>query len=144
MPVKVRRMKATDYDALVATWKAAGLPYRPKGRDSRENVERELMQGTSLFFVAEESGKVVGAVLGTQDGRKVWLNRMAVLPSHQKKGVGRMLADAVEKEMERLGIMMACALIDDGNDGSMKFFEGLGYVRHRDIYYFSKRKGGHV
>ena len=140
MPVKIRRMRASDYDALVATWKSAGLPYRPKGRDSRANVERELKDDTSLFFIAEENGKVVGAILGTQDGRKVLLNRLAVVPSHQKKGVGRMLAQAVEKEMERLGIMMACALIDDDNESSMKFFEGMGYKRHDNIIYYSKRK----
>ena len=76
MAIKIRRMRPSDYDALVSTWKAAGLPYRPKGRDSRRNIERELKLDTSLFFVAEEKRKIVGVVLGTQDGRKVWPNRI--------------------------------------------------------------------
>ena len=73
-------------------WQEGGLPYRPDGRDRRERIARELAGPCSIFLAAEEDGRLVGAVLGTQDGRKGWINRLVVAPSRRRKGVGEALA----------------------------------------------------
>jgi len=137
---QIRPMQPEDYDDLIALWNAAGLDYRPNGRDRREKLAREIAGPTSVFLVAESEGRMVGVVLGTHDGRKGWINRLAVAPSHREQGIGRALVEAAEERLEGLGIGIITCLIEDWNEGSLAFFERIGYVRHPDIVYLSKRR----
>ena len=79
-------------------------------------------------------------VLGTHDGRKGWINRLAVLPEYRSRGIGKALAIEVDHRLNDLGILIVTCLIEGGNDASEKFFESLGYVGHPSITYYSKRQ----
>lgn len=140
----IRRLRISDYDELLSVWEKAGLPARPKGRDSRPEMKRQMGLGTSVYLkvVVKEAGKerIVAVVLGTHDGRKGWINRLAVLPEHRRKGLGRLLVEELEKRFKKMGFDIYCGLIETYNDESMAFFARLGYVRHEDIIYYSKRK----
>ncbi len=139
--MRIRDLKPGDYDELIALWEAAGLPYRPRGRDGRKRIAREIGGACSIFLAAEERGEsLVGAVLGTHDGRKGWINRLAVRPEHRGRGIGSALVAAVEERLRAMGIEIVTCLIEDWNEESMAFFERIGYVRHPDIVYFSKRR----
>jgi ribosomal protein S18 acetylase RimI-like enzyme len=138
--ITIRELRPEDYDALVALWEAAGLPYKPKGRDSREAITHQLKLPTAIYLVAELDGTMVGSVLGTHDGRKGFINRLAVDPAYRGRGIARRLVAEVERRLENLGIEIVEALIEDWNEVSMKVFERLGYVKHPDILYYSKRK----
>ena len=135
----IRPLTIDDYDALCSLWKRAGLPYRPNGRDTRENITRQLRSKCSIYLVAEEGGKIVGAILGTHDGRKGWLNRLAVAPDRRNQGIAAMLVHAVEERLLDLGIEIFACQIEDWNQTSMTVFDHLGYTRHDDIIYFTKR-----
>jgi len=137
--MKIRDLEPTDYDALIALWDAAGLPYRPRGRDRRERIAGEIAGPCSVFLAAEEDGVLIGAILGTHDGRKGWVNRLAVLPAHRGRGIGRRLTAEVERRLREQGIEIVTCLIEGWNEGSMGFFERIGYVQHPEIRYYSKR-----
>jgi len=138
--VFIREFRIEDYDALIALWNDAGLQYRPRGRDRREKIERELESGKAVFLVAETEGRLVGSVLGTHDGRRGWINRLAVAPKLRHKGIARMLVAEVEKRLLNLGIEIVACLVEDWNIGSIRTFERLGYIAHPDILYLTKRK----
>lgn len=138
--VTIRTMRLSDYNSVFRLWKQGDIPYRPQGRDSKKNITKQLKQPTSYFLVAEAEKKIIGAVIGTHDGRKGWINRLVVTPSFQKKGVGRRLVEAVEQHYTSIGIDIIAALIEDWNTTSMQAFERLGYTKHTDILYYSKRK----
>lgn len=129
-----------DYDSLIELWDDSDLPYKPEGRDRRDRIERELEAANAVFLVASEGDRIAGSVFGTHDGRKGWINRLAVAPEYQRRGVARMLVERVEEILLALGIEITACLIEDWNGDSMKVFEKLGYTRHSDIIYFSKRK----
>ena len=140
MDAKIRNFKIEDYPSLIQLWKAAGLPYKPQGRDSKEKIEAELEKGIAIFLVAEAGNKIIGSVIGTHDGRKGWINRVAVDPGYREKGLAKMLVSEVEKKLDNLGIDIIACLIEDWNDRSVKVFQKLGYIKHEDVIYFSKRK----
>ena len=137
--VSLRPLTIDDYDGLRALWEEAGLPYRPNGRDTRENISSQMRSDCSIYLVAEEDGRMVGAVLGTHDGRKGWINRLAVAPDHRKRGIAAMLVHAVEERLLERGIEIFACQIEDWNEPSMTVFDHLGYTRHDDIIYFTKR-----
>ena len=138
--INIRKLAIDDYDSLCALWEEAGLPYRPNGRDTRENIASQIEGNCSIYLGAEENGQLVGAILGTHDGRKGWLNRLAVSPDHSGRGIATMLVRAVEETCIELGIEIFACQIEDWNTTSMAIFDHLGYTRHDDIIYFTKRK----
>lgn len=138
--VIIRKLRIEDYDALLDLWNQAKLPYKPKGRDRRDNIERALQQPSAVFLVAEKNEKLVGSIFGTHDGRRGWINRLAVSPSYRQQGIAAQLVKEVEMRLDAMGIEIVACMVEDWNVASMEVFKRLGYTRHSDIIYFSKRK----
>lgn len=138
--VIVRKFKIEDFDAMLSVWRAAGLPYKPTGRDTREKIAREIKADTAIFLVAESEGSVIGVVLATHDGRKGWINRLAVTPEFRRRGIAQLLVEHAEEEIYKRGIEIVACLVEDYNTASMDFFQEVGYHKHTDAFYFSKRK----
>ena len=136
----VREYRLEDYEAVVEVWTAAGLSFRPKGRDRRDTLAAELTRGRAMFLVAESEGRVVATVLGTHDGRKGWINRLAVVPEWRRRGVARLLVGEVETRLQSLGLEITAALVEAPNEGSLRFFQAIGYVRDPQIEYLSHRR----
>ena len=99
MSAEVRRMRPEDYVDVADIWVRSGLPFQPRGRDAEERILEQLEKDSSIYLVAEDRGKVVGVVLVTHDLRKGWLNRLAVPPEEQGKGIARMLVRRAEEEL---------------------------------------------
>lgn len=136
----IRQLRIEDYDALIVLWNDAQLPYKAKGRDKRDNIERELKNPTAIFLVAEKDNKLIGSIFGSHDGRKGWINRLAVAPVYRKQGIAAKLLKNVENRLYEMGIGIIACLVEEWNTGSMQFFEKMEYKRHHDIIYFTKRK----
>jgi len=136
----IRKATISDYNTIVSIWEAAGLPYRPLGRDSRESIEKEMKKGFGYFLIAEVDGKVVGLVLLTHDGRKGWINRLAIIPEFRKQGIGKALVDKAESILDELGIGIYACLIEDYNKSSLEVFQKLGYNEFPGMHYLTKRK----
>ncbi|MEA3457242.1 MAG: GNAT family N-acetyltransferase [Candidatus Thermoplasmatota archaeon] len=140
----IREFHIEDYDEIITLWNDAQLPYKPKGRDRRDKIEYEVKQGNPIFLVAELSGKLVGSILGTHDGRKGWINRLAIAPEFRRKGIARKLVAEMEDRLSKFGIEIIACLVEDWNTESIKVFEKLEYKRHSDIVYFTKRRNFEV
>lgn len=140
--LEIREFRIEDYDRVMELWAAGGLPLKPQGRDSRENITRQIGLPNVRFLVAEEGegGRVIGTVLVTHDGRKGWINRLAVDNALRRKGIGARLVRAAERWLESEGMDILACLIEEDNAVSMAVFEKLGYTKHPEIIYFAKRK----
>ncbi len=144
MEIIFRKFRLSDYERVIELWKQCGLPLKPEGRDSREEISRQLELTQVLFLVAEAGGQVIGTVLATHDGRKGWLNRLAVDPAYRGKGLGQKLVRLAEQELEKQGLKMFAALIEEDNLPSVNLFEKLGYTFHPEIKYFTRKKSPEV
>ncbi len=138
----IREFRPADYDRVMELWAEGGLPLKPEGRDSRENIVRQIGLANVRFLVAEvgEGSRVVGTVLATHDGRKGWINRVAVDAALRKRGLGARLVREAEQWLESQGLDILACLIEDDNAVSMAVFGKLGYKKHPEIIYFAKRK----
>jgi N-acetylglutamate synthase len=136
----IRELHMQDYDAVQSLWLEAGLPFRPLGRDRPDRVARELQLGTAVFLVAQVGGRLAGVVLGTHDGRKGWINRLAVAPAYRRQGIARLLVREAEARLESLGLEVVAALVESANKDSLSFFKAIGYLHANDIEYVSRRR----
>jgi ribosomal protein S18 acetylase RimI-like enzyme len=135
----IRPFGMEDYRAIIDLWEMARLPYKPRGRDSPEKIEKELRGPNAVFLVAEMDDQLVGCVFATHDGRKGWINRLAVAPQVRRQGIATRLVEEAESHLGRLGIEIVACLIEDGNEDSKRFFEYSGYRRFHGISYFTKK-----
>jgi ribosomal protein S18 acetylase RimI-like enzyme len=136
----IREFRMADYDRVMEIWAQGRLPLKPRGRDSRASIEAQLGRPNVHFLVAEAAGRVVGTVLATHDGRKGWINRLAVDESRRNRGLGRRLILEAERRLAADGMEILACLIEDGNAVSMEVFTRLGYRKHPEILYFAKRR----
>jgi len=136
----LRSLNPEEYDRIIEVWERSGLPIKRFGRDSRENIEKQMRDDHLLFLGAFENDKLIGVVIVNHEGRKGWINRLAVLPEYQRRGVASKLVEYGENWLRERGIKIYATLIEDYNDSSKKLFKKMGYVFHKDIFYFSKRE----
>jgi len=90
---------------------------------------------------AEEEGRLIGVVMVSHDGRKGWINRLAVEPEYRRQGLGARLIAAAEEELHGQGVEVIAALIEGENESSLNLFQKEGYLLAREIFYLSKRPG---
>lgn len=136
--MRIRQMQIEDYDAVIALWQRAGLSFEPQDRDSLQSISRQLQTSGHLLFVAESDGEIVGTVFGSHDGRKGWINRLAVDPQFRRCGLAQQLVAQAEEALAREGLSIVAALVEAPNEPSLGLFRKLGYEERRDIIYFRK------
>ena len=113
--ITIREFRIEDYDNVVNLWVEAGIHYRPKGRESRPRIEKEIKSGQAIFLVAVAGKRIAGVVLGTHDGRKGWINRLAVAKEFRRQKVASKLVTAVETRLNAKGIDIIACLIEPEN-----------------------------
>jgi len=136
---RLRPARPDDYDAIVTVWTRSGLPTSPRGRDRREAFLVQLAHFPTSYVVATVKEQIVGVVLGTHDARKGWINRLAVLPEYQRRGVAADLIRAAEAALRDEGIDIVAALVEPDNLPSAELFRRMGYLTDVEVLYFRKR-----
>jgi len=142
--MEIRRLAIDDYKEMRILWSRAKLASKPKGRDSREAIAKQMDANPDFFLGAFEKNRLVGTVIISCEERKGWINRLAVDPNHRHRGIAKTLIAESEKTLRKHGIRIFCVLIEDSNIASKKLFKECGYVEHQDITYFSKRDSDEV
>ena len=135
----IREFTMDDYEKVVSLWQDAGIHYRPNGRESRSHLSKELQGGQAIFLVAVADRRIVGVVLGTHDGRKGWINRLAVAKAFRRQNIASKLVAAVEIRLKALGIDVNASLIEPENAASKSFFNKMGYIKVPVEYFFKRQ-----
>jgi len=140
----IRRLGLDDYDALLALWQRAGLhSLKPRGRDSRASLARQLASNVQTILGLEVDGQLAGAVVVTHDSRKGWINRLVVDPDCRRRGYAARLIEAAEAVLREQGIHVIAALVESDNAASLALFRKVGYVEiDSGIHYLTKRDSG--
>jgi ribosomal protein S18 acetylase RimI-like enzyme len=137
--MQIREFKITDYSKVLHLWKQSGLVIRPG--DDMEGVRVKLQRDPDLFLLAEANDEIVGVVLGAWDGRRGWINHLAVKPSHQRTGIGTRLISELETRLTKKGSRKVNAQVYKWNKGSIAFFKAAGYKVHDDLIMIGKMLG---
>ena len=127
MAIRIRRLHLSDYDPLVELFRLSGVEPRVKGRDSRAAIANQLRSKRNVYLGALDGDRLIGAVFGTHDTRKGWINRLAVDPEYRRQGIAARLVQATERGLRKQGIQMFAALIEPENAASAAVFRSLGY-----------------
>ena len=137
----IRPVTADDYEQLISLWTLSGTHLEIQGRESKSAFLQQLEQFPDLYLVATVGERIVGVVLGTHDGRKGWINRLAVHPGDRRRGIAAALVIACDTAIRARGIGIVAALVESDNAASAALFETLGYREDVPVRYFRKLGG---
>ena len=135
----IRDLKPSEYSSLIDIWLRSSLPFKPEGRDTEQNIIKQMQLENIRFFVAEISNELVGIVIASHNGRKGWINRLAVPPEFRGKGIANSLLKRSEEFFISNNINIFACLIEDWNDVSMEYFQNKNYDSHKEIIYITKK-----
>jgi ribosomal protein S18 acetylase RimI-like enzyme len=142
--MEIHRLEVAGYDEILKLWSIAHLPYKPKGRDSREAMAAEMKANPDFFLGAFDRGHLAGTAVISCDLRKGWINRLAVHPDCRGRGIARALIAESERILRKRGVRIFCVLIEGSNVASKNLFRKCGYEEQEEIVYFSKRDNSDV
>ncbi|QFT39218.1 Acetyltransferase YpeA (plasmid) [Vibrio sp. THAF191c] len=132
----IRPMTIEDYDAVIRLWlQTEGMSVRDA--DSRENIALYLDRNPNLSFVAISEGNIIGAVLVGTDGRRGYLQHLAVLPQFRGQRIGYQLISQSINALAKIGIPKTHLFVYDDNLNAQKFYEKLGWFPRDNIRMYS-------
>ncbi len=137
--VEYRNLRPEDYEDIIRIWLEGGLHVRPKGRDSKSRIVAEMERNPDYLIGAVSGESLIGVVIGTYDGRRGCVNRLAVTREFRKQGVAQELIRICEERLRTAGALVIYALIEVENIPSQTLFKKAGYRYHDGLMYFSKR-----
>lgn len=123
----VREFSPGDADAVAALWRRV-FDEHARWRAPEAVFARRRTRQRELFLVATLDGAVVGTTLAGYDGHRGWLYRVAVVPGHERRGIGRALVREAELRLRQLGCGKINLQIEGANRDVVAFYERLGFT----------------
>lgn len=132
MTIEIEPMAMRHYDQVIGLWRASegiGL----SDADSRDNIRSYLFRNPGLSYVAIAEMRVVAAVLCGHDGRRGYLNHLAVHPDFRRQGLARTLVERCLATLETIGIAKCHLFILRRNIDGARFWEQMGWEMRTDL-----------
>ena len=139
--IKIRLMKAEDFDAVVAIDEKVLKAARP---DYYEMKFEKLFQSKDYvpasLVAEEEDGTVVGFIMGElflgEYGifqEQATLDTIGVDPGRQQKGIGRQLIEEFMDHLRELGVQKIHTLVDWNDSKLVEFFRANEFTPSQTI-----------
>ena len=136
MPLQYRQLEISDHAALMALWRAsAGISLREA--DSPANMERYLRRNPGLSFVAEDAGRVVASLMAGHDGRRGYIQHLAVADGHRRRGIAGRLLELCLAALADAGIEKSHVHVVRDNRDGIEFWSRRGWTPRTEIAMYS-------
>ena len=135
MSVEVRAATVADVPAVLAVW-AGARSAAARTPDDPESVERLLERDPGALLVARDGDEIVGALIAGWDGWRGNVYRLAVLPSHRRRGIARQLVEAGHGRLRALGARRVTALVGGEEGAAHGLWRAVGYQRDELVHRF--------
>ena len=139
--IQIAPLSVAEYPAVLRLWQATeGITVRDA--DSPADVERYLERNPGLSFVARDGDQVIGAVLCGHDGRRGYLNHLAVAAAYRHRGIGKSLVERCLAALQQSGIDKCHLFVLDDNSPGQAFWKHTGWTPREDLVMMSRTLSG--
>ncbi|QSB09227.1 GNAT family acetyltransferase [Lysinibacillus fusiformis] len=127
-----REFTLNDFDSVINLWKKAGLIISRS--DTLEGLKKKIKRDPQLFFVMEKDSFIIGVVMGSYDGRRGWINHLAVDPEYQGMKIGQEIIKELEMRFKKIGCEKINLLIERNNEEVQEFYEKQGFKKDELLF----------
>lgn len=132
----IRTMTIEDYEGVYALWMSIkGFAIRSID-DSKEGVARFLLRNPDTSVVAEEDGRIIGAILCGHDGRRGCLYHVCVRQECRMRGVGKAMVVFCMEKLKAEQISKVSLIAFTANDVGNAFWRRIGWTKREDLNYY--------
>ncbi|MFG8562831.1 GNAT family N-acetyltransferase [Pseudomonas paraeruginosa] len=138
--MQLRSVIAADHPALFALWsRTPGI--RIRAEDEYPFFVAYLERNPGLSLLVESAGVVIACLMAGHDGRRGYLQHLAVDPAYRRQGLARRLLDEALARLAREGIGKSHVFVLDAAEQALAFWQTqAGWQRREDIQVFSTRE----
>jgi len=123
----VRAADSRELGEVLAFWStAAENASRPP--DSPAALAALHLRDADALLVAVDGDRIVGTIIAGWDGWRCHLYRLAVAPTHRRRGIGRELVARAEARFASYGGTRADAMVLDDNAQAHGVWSTAGYA----------------
>ncbi|WP_172566029.1 GNAT family N-acetyltransferase [Vibrio navarrensis] len=134
--ITIRQMDISDYDSVMTLWgQTENLSL--KDADSRASIAAYLAKNPGLSFVAIGGQDIVGAVLVGTDGRRGYLQHLAVDLHYRGQKIAQRLVQSATEALAQQGIAKTHLFVLSNNLSAQDFYLKLGWQARDEIRMFS-------
>jgi ribosomal protein S18 acetylase RimI-like enzyme len=131
-----RNMNSSDHDAVMALWRTCnGISLRDP--DSCQGTEKYLERNPGLSFIAQNEIGIVGTLMAGHDGRRGYIQHLAVAPELRRMGVGDKLVGLCLDALKLQGIVKSHVHVLGDNGAGRAFWSSRGWVHRAEIEMYS-------
>lgn len=131
-----RRMQITDYDSVMQLWRdCEGISLRDA--DSRDGIRRYLERNPGLSFVAEDGAGIFGSIMAGHDGKRGYIQHLAVDESQRKHGVATTLVELCLDALKVQGIEKSHVHVLKANQAGRAYWSARGWTERAEIVMYS-------
>ncbi|MDN3659831.1 GNAT family N-acetyltransferase [Vibrio agarivorans] len=132
-------MDISDYPQVIQLWQGTDAMLLREA-DSLANIDKYLSHNSGLSFVAETSQEIIGAILVGTDGRRGYVQHLAVKESMRGEGIGASLIDSAVAALSAIGIEKTHLFVVNENIGAQRLYEKLGWFPRDEVRMYSFNK----
>lgn len=134
--MRYRAMRISDYDDVLQLWQACeGLSLRDA--DSRGGIEKYLQRNPGLSFVAEENARIYGSIMAGHDGKRGYIQHMAVDISMRNQGIATTLVNRCLAALKKQGVEKSHVHVLKNNQAGRAYWSARGWTRRSEIVMYS-------
>lgn len=134
---RIRECRADEAAAVLDLWRQAGAT--PSITDTVEALQDAIGHPAAVVLVAEAGRELVGSIIGTFDGWRGNIYRLAVHPAHRRQGMARALVAAVEERVRQSAATRITALVEREHPDAAGFWEAAGYEQDQRIARYCRK-----
>ncbi len=120
-------IQKSDFKKIYQFWQEAGLHLYPETEEQKRFDDMIDLNPDLCLCITSENKEILGTILGGFDGRTATINRLAISPDQQGRGLGKSLIVKLEKKLQKKGIKKIAIMIHVGNTQVIPFYEKLGF-----------------
>jgi ribosomal protein S18 acetylase RimI-like enzyme len=121
----IRTAQTADLPAVLELWQRAGA--EPGHTDDTGSLIKLITYDPGALLVAMDDGAVVGSVIAGWDGWRGTIYRLAVAPSHQRRGLGTQLVSTAVKRLRALGAVRLQAIVVETDPRATGFWRASAW-----------------
>ena len=134
--MQYRNMQITDYNDVMQLWRSCeGLNLRDA--DSPRGIARYLERNPGLSFVAQHETGIVGSLLAGHDGKRGYIQHLAVDASARRQGVAAQLVELCLEALLAQGIVKSHVHVINSNQPGREFWSRRGWHHRAEIEMYS-------
>ena len=133
---RIREMDISDYPQVIKLWTGTEAMLL-RDADSQQNIAKYLDRNPGLSFVALSDESIIGAILVGTDGRRGYIQHLAVNTHYRGQGIGAQLISSAIHALEKQGIAKTHLFVANDNLDAQGFYEKLGWFPRDEVRMFS-------